>query len=152
WAAEPELLKITGLQYPALSNYMLRLNLLLIQKAPLHYLQEVIETFATYWFPSSTPLANFDSRFVQLLWGLLNFGVMGGFAFSLIVLSGATIYVKVSGLSLAVDNTPPLNALGSLEFSGLIYGLAGTIVFYTAAISCLIEIGIPRYRVPNDSL
>ena len=32
------------------------------------------------------------------------------------------------------------------------YGLAGTIVFYTAAISCLVEVGDPRYRVPTDGL
>jgi len=32
------------------------------------------------------------------------------------------------------------------------YGLAGMIVFYTAAVSCLIEVGDPRYRVPTDAL
>ena len=34
----------------------------------------------------------------------------------------------------------------------MMYALAGTIVFYTAMVSCVIEVGAPRYRVPTDSL
>src|SRR5438132_2738169 len=46
-ATAPELSKITGLQGAQLSDYMLRINLLLIQKAPLEYLQEVVWTFGS---------------------------------------------------------------------------------------------------------
>jgi hypothetical protein len=45
WSLVPELAAITGLEGPELSGYMLRINLLLIQKAPLTYLQDVAWAF-----------------------------------------------------------------------------------------------------------
>jgi hypothetical protein len=152
WHTIPELSKITGLQFSELSDYMLRVNLLLIKKAPLHYLEEVVLAFGPYWFPPSTAVANFNSRPVQLLWALIHFCLMSGFAFNLTVLVGAAIYIKRCNYFLPPGIKLPLSELGLIGFQGLIYGLAGTIVFYTAAISCLVEVGDPRYRVPTDSL
>src|SRR5207249_6221762 len=50
WRLMPELMKITGFQQPQLSDYMLRINWLLIKKAPLNYLQEVVRAFGSFWF------------------------------------------------------------------------------------------------------
>src|SRR5262249_32039159 len=151
WKVAPELARITGLSMPELSDYMLRVNLLLIQKAPLHYLQDVVSAFGTYWFPSSG-LANMNSRSLQLFWGVIHFFLIGSFFVNALFLIGASIYAKMrepfpaSSKQLLV--TEPL----LVQCQALLYGLAGTIVLYTAAISCLIEVGNPRYRVPTDAL
>jgi hypothetical protein len=148
--AVPELTRITGFDRAQLSNYMLKLNLLLIRKAPLTYLLEVIRAFGSYWFPASGELANLRSRFVQLLWAVLHFVLMGGFAFNLILLIGATTYIKRCR-RFVKPRTSILNGEGRpIHFQAFLYGLAGTIVIYTAAISCLIDAGDPRHRVPTD--
>jgi hypothetical protein len=152
WGAVPELTKITGFEQPQLSDYMLKLNWMLIQKAPLNYLREVFWAFGTYWLPSSSTLANFNSRSVQLLWGLIHFLLVGAFALNLIFLLGAAIYLKVTNLFGRHVSRLPLKELRLIHFQGLMYGLAGMIVFYTAAVSCLIEVGDPRYRLPTDAL
>ena len=144
-----ELTKVTGLDRAQLSNTLLRINLLLIQKAPSHYLQEVVWAFGSYWFPSSGDLANFNSRAVQLLWAVINFLLIGGFALNLIVLVAAGIICK---RFVVLSDSRPVGELRAIQLQGLIYGLAGTIVFYTAAISCLIQDGNPRYRIPTDGL
>ncbi len=152
WGTVPELIKITGFDYRQLSDYMLRVNLLLIQKAPLQYLQEVVWAFGTYWFPPSGKLANLNSRSVQFLWAAIHFCLMGGFAFNLILLVGAAIYIKKCKQFVNQGNNVLISKLRLIYSQGLMYGLAGTIVIYTAAVSCLIELGDPRYRIPTDGL
>ena len=144
-----ELTKVTGLNRAQLSNTLLRINLLLIQKAPAHYLQEVVWAFGSYWFPSSGELANFNSRAVQLLWAVINFLLIGGFALNLIVLVAAGIICK---RFVVLCDSRPVGELRAIQLQGLIYGLAGTIVIYSAVLTCLVQMGLPRYRVPTDAL
>jgi hypothetical protein len=147
----PELTRITGFDMVRLSNYMLKLNLLLIQKAPLNYLREVVWAFGSYSFPSSTTLANFDSRPVQFVWGALHFFLMAAFACTLIVLVGAAIYISKCKRFVKQRNNIILNSERRLVHAqAFSYGLAGTIVIYTAAISCFIDAGDARHRVPTD--
>ena len=94
YAAIPELTRITGLQKGELSEYLLRLNLVLIQKAPLEYLQEIVWAFGSYWFPSSAQLANMNSRFLQFVWAAVHFFLIGGFFLNLLLLVGAAITLK----------------------------------------------------------
>ena len=152
WRVTPELMKVTGFQQPELSAYMLRINWLLIKKAPLNYLHEIVWAFGSYWFPASGELANLNSRSILFLWALIHFFLIGGFAFNLILLVGAVMYIRMCTQLLAPANRLPVSERRSLHIQGLMYGLAGTIVFYTAAISCLVEVGDPRYRVPTDGL
>jgi hypothetical protein len=152
WGVVPQLKKITGFEQPQLSDYMLKLNLMLIREAPLNYLQEVFWAFGSYWLPSSSTLANFDSRSVQLFWGVIHFLLVSVFAFNLVLLLGAAIYLKASNLFGRHENRLPLEETRLTHLQGFMYGLAGMIVFYTAVVSCLIEVGSPRYRVPTDGL
>jgi hypothetical protein len=152
WAAVPELQKVTGLDYSQLSTHMLHLNLQLIQEAPLLYLQEVVYAFGTYWFPSSGSLANLNSRLAQLVWGILHFVLVGGFAYVMIVLFGTAMYKRKSKQSLRFGNGGADQELHTLSLQRFGYTLAGVVVLYTAVISCLIEVGSPRYRTPTDSL
>jgi hypothetical protein len=56
----------TNLSKGDASKYMLRLNVLLIRKAPLEYLLAVMQSMATYWFPSNKEPADMNSRLLQL--------------------------------------------------------------------------------------
>jgi len=147
---EPALITITGFNPPQLANYMLKLNLLLIKKAPLSYVREVVWAFGSYWFPSSAALANFDSRWIQFLWGVLHCFVMATFAYTLIVLFAAASYARKCKRFVKQLNTVLTSERRLICFQAFCYGLAGTVVIYTAAISCLIDAGDPRHRVPTD--
>ena len=152
WDAVPELTNMTGLQFSQLSDYMLHKNLFLIKRAPLQYLLDVVWAFGLYWFPSSGELANLNSQPVQLLWAVIHFCLIGAFAFNLILLVGAATYIKTCKTFRTLTNSVPISAFGLMQLQTFMYGLAGLIVIYTAAISCLIEVGVPRYRVPTDGL
>jgi hypothetical protein len=150
-SAIPELAKITGLKEgPELSKYMLHLNLLLIKKAPLNYLQEVFIGFSTYWLPSASKLANMNSRGFQVLWAVIQLGVIAVFALQLVVILGSASFMLSQRVFV---DTAKLRAEDSLRSEYVFaYALAGTIVFYNAFITSLVAIGTPRYRVPTEPL
>ena len=85
----------TGLEMAQLSTYLVKLNLLLIANAPLGYLQDVLWAFCRYWFPSSTTLANMNSRSLQFLWGILHFGIVSVFAINLVLLFATTTFLMM---------------------------------------------------------
>jgi hypothetical protein len=144
-AIVPELTRLTGLDEVQLSNYLLKLNLLLIRTAPLNYLQEVVMAFGRYGFPTSNELANFNSRLLQALWAVMHFILIGAFAFNLILVPSTATFLRTS--KVLVEEFDSL--IGLQKFA---YGLAGTIVVYTAVISCFIDVGDPRHRVPTDAI
>jgi hypothetical protein len=147
-----ELTEITGLQTPQLEKYLLHLNLLLIRKAPINYLYDVACAFSKFWFPSSTMLANMNSRFMQLLWGVIHFCLIGIFALTLVVFVGGLPYMLTYKRFLVRSDKTLLREHTSSQMQGCVYILAGTIVIYTALISSFSETGDPRYRVPTDGL
>ncbi len=148
WQTIPELVEITGLEKPELSHYMLRLNLLLIQKAPLEYLVEVTRAMSTYWFPSSTELSNFDSRLLQLFWTIIHFTVIQSFFIIVFLLLGFALLMRFLPLELRKKLIPTFAANNSLF--PLAFLLPLLIVVYTMLISTLMEVGNPRYRTPTD--
>jgi len=147
-SAMPALMRATGLRDAELSDYLLRLNLLLIQKAPLTYLQDVLWAFAAYWLPSSGQVANMNSHFLQLLWGVTQILLTTTFALSLMLIVGSATYIKCA----ALGEILPSSDLKSVQMEGLVYGAAATIVMYNAFVTCLIQEGIARFRVPTDAL
>lgn len=150
WKAVPELQKITGLKpIPDLAQHLMRLNLLLIKKAPLNFLQEIFVSFSSYWLPSATELANMHSFALQALWVLLHFGILGTFVLVATVICGLTIFHLSSRLILGFDSR--INFAG-FQAPFLIYFFAGIIVFYNAIATCMVEVGDPRYRVPTEPL
>jgi len=152
FATLPELIKVTGLSKTELSGYLLQINLLLIRKAPLQYLQEVVWSFGSYWFPTSGELANFNSRFVQLLWAVIQFFLIGGFFFNMFLLIGAAIYIRMCMRVSPLKNLQPVSQIEAIQLQSFIYSLAATIVTYSVVITCLIQVGQPRYRVPTEAL
>jgi len=151
WKAVPDLVEITGLKViPDLSQYMLHLHLILIRKAPLHYLQEVFASFSSYWLPSATGIANMNSIAVQTFWVALHFGILGVFILQLVVIAGLMLFqfsqrLFVSGGKLVTRLSLPPGHIFA-------YFLAGTIVFYNALATSFFEVGDPRYRFPTEPL
>jgi len=150
WLAMPDLIRITGLEGPALSGYMLRLNLLLIKEAPLQYLEEVFASFSSYWLPSSTQLANGGSMALRILWAILQLCSVAIFALQAMVIFGVTLFIFSRRLLLKRSVSKyTFNLPAGCLFA---YVLAGTIILYGAVLTSLVEIGDPRYRVPTEPL
>jgi hypothetical protein len=149
WDTESELQKLTGLNKVDLANYMLKLNLVLIKKAPLTYLQEVSRALSTYWLPNSTERTNFGSKLLQLAWAAIHFVIIAVFfctttlIFSLLVLT--RIFqkeLKDNILALA----KPYNSLILPFFTSI------TVIAYSMLITVAFEVGNPRHRTPTDIL
>jgi hypothetical protein len=147
-----ELTDITGLQRPQLAKYFLRINLLLISKAPLNYLYDVSCAFSNFWFPSSTMLANMNSPFIQLVWGGIHFCLIGIFALTLVVFVGGLPYMMTYKRFVTRSDRALLQELTLSQLQGCVYILSCSIVIYTALTSSFFHIGLPRYRVPTDGL
>lgn len=152
WTAVPALTKLTGLPLAELSNLMLQLNLILIKRAPLTYLQEVAWSFINYLFPASGELSIFGSRVLQLVWALLQLIVVTVFGVNLTVFLAAmwvtSLCVRTGTSSIITLTDKSVNGSGTF----FVAGLALTVISYTAIISCFFEVGDPRYRVTTDSL
>jgi hypothetical protein len=147
-----ELTDITGLQRLQLGKYLLRINLLLIRTAPLQYLYDVSCAFANFWFPSSTMLANMNSRFIQLLWGGIHFCLISIFALTLVGFIGGLPYMMTCKRFVARRDRALLQELTLSQLQGCVYIFSGTIVIYTSVISSFFSFGFPRFRVPTDGL
>jgi hypothetical protein len=149
WHTIPELQELTGLNRVELSTYMLRLNLLLIRKAPLEYVVEVTRSLSTYWLPSSTKISTFNSRTIQLLWAIIHYAVITVFAFvSVLIFS---FLVLMWRLPIEIKHrisklTEPYRHLFLPFFISI------SIIIYTMFVSTMVEAGFQRYRTPTDLL
>lgn len=147
WRAVPELHEVTGLDKPGLSRFLVGMNLVLIRKAPLHYLQEVLDAAVLYWFPTTTRLSNFDSRSTQLLWTVVHFTVILGFFLVLFFLLALVLLRRflAGGIRRKV-----LHEWGDTAFPYLAIPLV--VIVYTMLVSIMFEAGHQRYRAPTDLL
>jgi hypothetical protein len=151
WSVRSELSAATGLSKVELSRYLLRMNLLLIRKAPIEYLQEVARSMAVYWFPPATPLASMHSSLLRWLWAALHAAVIGFFFLQVVVLAGAGAFEASRQMAGgAAREAAPWSSATLVQASA--YLLAGSIVIYTMLITCAIDIGDPRQRRPTDVL
>src|SRR4029453_1798562 len=89
---------------------------------------------------------------LPLVWAVMHFCLIAAFGVNLVLLFGAVTFIKCAKRLVRQANNAVASKLKLIHSQGLIYGLAGTVVFYTAIISSLIEVGNSRYRVPTDSL
>lgn len=149
WQTIPDLQRLTGLNKIDLSNYMLRVNLLLIQQAPLEYVTEVTRSLATYWLPASTDVSNFNSRTIQLLWMTVHFAVTAVF-----ILISTLIFSLLAIIWLfPVEIKEKIITLTQSSHHLLLpFFISISIIIYTMLISTMIEVGNPRYRSPTDLL
>jgi hypothetical protein len=151
WRAEDNISRITGLEGEQLSRYLVRLNLLLIRKAPLHYLQEVLLATVGFWEPASGQLANFDSSFFQAIWAALDILLSVTFTTQLVVLSGATALLLSKRFVASKDEHTFIGPRMS-KVRTVSYTLALSIVCYTMIIVSVFGTGTARYRTPVEGL
>ena len=147
-----ELIDLTGLPRPQVAKYLLHMNLFLIRTAPLNYLYDVACALVSFWLPASTTLANLHSRFMQLLWSGIHFGLMGVFALTLLAFVGGLPHMLTYKRYAARHDGTLTQELTVSQVQSCVYILAGTIVLYTALISSFLHSGLPRFRVPTDGL
>jgi hypothetical protein len=119
------------------------MNMRLIAKAPLEYLDEVGRAYAAYWFPATGPLAAMNSPVLRWSWVLLHLIVLAVFFLQVTVAIGvaALEFKTTSGVVSSVLSLPVVA-----------YLLAGGIFLYTLLLSCFLDIGEPRQRRPTDVL
>jgi hypothetical protein len=151
WQARAELLAVTGLSKWDLSSYLLRMNLVLIRRAPIEYLQEVARSMAVYWFPPPVPLASFDTSVLRWTWAALHLGIVACFFLQMVVLTGVAAF-RFSARRRNDLASMPVPWRGVTSVQAWAYACAAVIVFYTMLLTCFIDIGDPRQRRPTDLL
>ena len=149
WNARADLIRTTGLTTPQLSSRLLRMNLALVRHAPVPFLRDLVQSLARYWLPAAGALADFSRTALRALWLLLHVLVVGAFFLQLIGAFGLAL-ARVTPKGATTDTRAPL--VPSAAIARASYVLAGTIVLYTMAITCLLDIGEPRQRRATDLL
>jgi hypothetical protein len=141
------LMQATGQSKVQLSNRMLKLNARLIAAGPLEYIRTVSSTAVTFLFPYITPVSFFGSRIFQLLWSLLHFSILLlSIYYSVLILlaEGKRIFPTLIG-----SKGSPVCVLDNRSHEERFAGaLMLVVILYTLTISCLVEVGDPRYAAP----
>jgi hypothetical protein len=151
WSVRDELAAVTGLSRVDLSAYLLRMNLRLIARAPVEYLQEVARAAAVYWFPAAGGLAAMGSSVLRWLWAALHVALVSFFFLQLTVAAGVTTFEASKRLAGTRRGAGP-PWVRATAAQALAYLMAGGVVFYTMILTCLVDIGEPRQRRPTDVL
>ena len=145
WAfyhAQDELLSHTGMSQYQLYQSMVPLSLGVIARHPQAYLEEVIVSFAAFWFPNSSTESLVQGARGKLAEYAAHYAVTG--LFFLVV--GA-----IGSLSaLAVISRGSFRMIVSTKLS--IVAVAAAIVLYNAFITCALDSAEARYREPTDLL
>jgi hypothetical protein len=149
WTAREELERVTGLDTPGLSAYLVKMNLALISRAPIEYLEDVARSLGSYWLPASGMLATFRSSILRWLWGVLHLTVVATFFAQAAALPAVTYFTSRPGPRRRGGLLP---AETGTSFISLAYLVGGAIVAYTMVLSCFLDIGEPRQRRPTDAL
>ena len=92
-----------------------------------------------------------NSKPLQATWGLLHFCVMGLFLAQALMFVGTSMWALFSRL-VAGDGRAWRGVPGLNKAHILAYSLAGMIVLYTMLVSCLVDVGVARQRLPTDGL
>jgi hypothetical protein len=134
---EPEVAKVTGLDGVPLAKFMLSWNKKLVLGAPLYYISSVGDAAVGYWLPALGMISNCDSRLLQLFWTAMHFGLMGLFFLQLLAVLGTAMTRGLSGMPARLRD---------------VYWMGLITIFYTMGLSCLLDVGNPRFRVVTDGM
>jgi hypothetical protein len=149
WKTTDALEEATGMNRTELSKHMLKLNLILIKRAPLTYVQEVMFAMARYWLPSSNRMSHFESRKIQLIWTAMHFGTVVVFLLLFLGVAGlafVSLRLRKAVMVQFFDGEKQLMNRLRWLFLGMLFG----VMVYNMLISTLFEVGSPRYRQPTD--
>ena len=126
------------------------LSLYLIKARPMSYLNECVKAAAVYWMPTDGPLSGAGSNARRGIWALTEFAIIGLFFLQTMVLAGHAVfhlpaYWAGHGVAHLADGFG-----NGLLIS--VYVAGSAVIWSTMAVSCLLAIGLPRYRIPTDLL
>lgn len=147
--AVPELLTYTGMNPVELSNHLLKLNLILIRKAPLNYILQVGRTMVPYVMPSGTDRAFFGSGALQAVWAAIHFI----FLIAYFAILGLTLLSFPVSILLEPSSRKRLRALLQKNSVPVLFNLVclATVV-YCALVSTFLSTGDARYHIPSSLL
>lgn len=134
WSVRPSLQANSGQSQRDLDRRMLRLNLSLIAHNPLDYLSAVATASGTYVLLAGSDDARLNSATARVLWAPMHLLIGAVFLAQLCVVSGLAVLRRLRRRTVLV--------LAFLYMTML----------YNAAVSTMVEVGNPRYRVPTDAL
>jgi hypothetical protein len=134
WSVRPTLQANPGQSAQDLDRRMLRLNLRLIAHNPLDYLSAVATASGTYVLLAGADDDRLNSAAARAVWAPMHLLLGAVFLAQWCVMSGLAVLRRLQRRTVL--------ALGFLYLT----------MFYNAAVSTLIEVGNPRYRIPTDAL
>lgn len=140
--------EVTGLKDKALWEYIAKLNWILIMKAPLHFLQEVLATMTYFWLPSAGEMASKGKTALKAIWSLIYSGIFIMLWLQIALLSSVTILLKRRRF-VALRRIPSLK---EIKLRTLGYAVCWFIILYVWFVSCVIGMGTVRYRQPIETL
>lgn len=143
WNVKETISQQLGMSPAAADRYMIGLNLGLIARHPLNYMQSVTTASGAYLLPSATDKATGGRSIVQLLWAVLHLVVLASFSVQLVAVPGLFLARRLGADPSGAIRRPEARAT---------WLVALTLVAYTAVISTAFEVGNPRYRTPTDPL
>ncbi len=140
--------EVTGLKGKELWEYIAKLNWILIRKAPLHFLQEVLATMTMFWIPAAAETALKGRAVLKALWSSIYLVVFIILWLQILVLGGATVLLK-RGRFIALRRIPSFT---EVKLRTLGYVISWSIISYVWFVSCVIGMGTVRYRQPVETL
>jgi hypothetical protein len=148
-ARRHDLVELTGLTGVELSQYLLHLNFVMIARAPLQYVHEVVSTLPTFWFPTYGSAVSYP-RGVQIVWAVLHFVLVGCFLFQFVVLTGLVLSWATARMIRREMLGRPFRWGSTASFNISAYLCSVAVIGYTMLLSCAVGVGDPRYRIPVD--
>ena len=151
WGVRDKLMAVTGLSKADLSSYLVRMNLVLIARAPIEYLQEVFRSLATYWFPPGGALVSNVSPMGRWVWVLVHVAIVAAVLLQVALVLGMTAYDATGVFLLGLRWRMPRYLTGEAG-AATVWMIVAAVVAYTMVLSCLIDIGEVRQRRQTDLL
>lgn len=146
--AMPELEAKTGLEGPALSRYLVRMNLALIRRAPMDYVDEVLRSAVWYWAPGVTDRSGFGITGMKAAFNGLRSIVLVAFWGTVALLVGPSVmYVIARRQRLPGGGFADEPALD--EALLVIWLILGTTA-YSMVVSTALTAAVYRLRIPVD--
>lgn len=146
YRAIPELEQATGLRGAELSGYLVRMNLALIARHPMEYLDEVGRSLLWYASPGVTSAGGFGSTALRAMGNVLRALVNGAFVLALMLLAGPVamrcLREPPPMRRMAAPTPTDTRLLAAASFLALIGG--------SALLSSALTAAVWRLRVPVD--
>jgi hypothetical protein len=146
--ATPELEAATGLRGPALSSFLVRMNLALIRRAPMDYVDEVLRSAVWYWAPGVTDHSGFGSDALKAVFNGLRAAVLAAFGATVLLLAGPSLLFVAAIRRRAGSDRD--EATGRLLERLLVLWLLCGAIGYSSLINTTLTAAVYRLRIPFD--